>query len=223
MNDNNRKQLNLIPLNLIRLKKKKPDETDYLAEYLLENLIVRVNDFINNRERSDVSLPWVTSLIDFYSNVSCFEISDAFFQRVELTKLVKFYQTESLSYLMAFIQPFVRYLRRCKENEGSIGKRKKMIRDVFREINLGNYANSINDNLQERWNIVSKPGYSSDNQETLSSIISGVPDLLYKASNLSSDEEAFHEIRSQSVIFIPKLILDCWVNYWKFKKKDLDQ
>ena len=203
--DNRRIQLSMVALDLVYLKKDIPDEADQLAEFLLDKLVDLVNDFINAPEESDVDLPWVTSLINFYSGVNRFEISDAFFQRIELAKLVKFYQAESLSYLTAFLQPFVRYLSLCDQRGGSIERRDKIIRDVFQEIDLGNYASSVNDNLQERWAIVSKLGSTSENDVTLSSIISSVANYFYRASNLSSDDETRIAIRSQVGDFYTKI------------------
>lgn len=195
--DNRRRQLSMVALDLVNLKKDIPDEADQLAELLLDKYVSLVNCFINAPEGSDVDLPWVTSLINFYSGVGRFEISDAFFERIELAKLVKFYQTESLSYLIAFLQPFVRYLSQCDQRGENIERHAKTIRDVFQEIDLGNYASSVNDNLQERLAIVSKLGSTSENDVTLSSIISGVANYFYRASNLSSDDETRIAIRSQ--------------------------
>ena len=195
--DNRRTQLSTVALNLVYLKKYLPSKANQKAEIYLDKWVDKVNDFINAPKKSDVDLPWVTSLINFYSGVDRFEVSDAFFQRIELAKLVKFYQTESLSYLIAFLQPFLRYLSQCEQRGGSIERRDITVRNVFQEIDLGNYASSVNDNLQERWAIVSEPGYTSENDVTLSSIISGVANYFYRASNLSSDDEIRNAIRSQ--------------------------
>lgn len=221
MNNNQRIQRNIIIVNLLHLKRYLPDKADQFAESLLDNLIDLVNDFINDPEKSDVNLPWVTSLINFYSNVGCFEVSNAFFQRIELAKLVKFYRAASLSYLVVFLQHFVCYLSLCEEHGEDIEKRKKMIKDVFLEIDLNNYVNSVNDNLQERLNIASKPGYTSDSKETMSSTISNIANYYYRASNLSNDDEVRLEIRSRVGEFYTKIDFELLGKMLEIQKKEL--
>jgi hypothetical protein len=196
--DNRRTQLSTVALNLVYLKRDLPTKANQKAEIYLDKLVNLVNDFINAPEESDVDLPWVTSLINFYSHVDNFEVSDAFFQRIELAKLAKFYQAESLSYLTAFLQPFVHYLRQYDQRGESTERLNKIISSIFREIDLGNYADSVNDNLQERWAMVSQPEYTSENNETLSSVISSVANYFYTVSNLLSKDDEIHiAIRSQ--------------------------
>jgi hypothetical protein len=203
--DNNQTELFLIALNLVDDLKDSTFEANQDAEFHLDDLVYFINEFINSPEQSYVNLFWVTKIIEFYSKIDCFEVSNIFFQSINLNQLPKFYQAEGISFFYAFLQQVVHYFDQCYQHEGYTNRLDKIISNFFEEISLEKYANFINNYWLQKLERVSSPEYNSTDEINLSSVISGIVLLFYRAFNCVDDKDIKNAISSQVDVLFNKL------------------
>ena len=156
-----------------------------------------VNNFAENPDQSIVSTTWITNTIVIYASMDPVKISDNFFDNIDFARLTKTYQRTKVSFLKKYIEYLTVYLRK-KPVEFS----NRVLNEVFNVVDLRDYAKDINVELERVWSIISKDGFTSENESTLLRTISNIARCFFVASNLTNNSELRLCIRSKVTEFL---------------------
>ncbi|MFA7061486.1 MAG: hypothetical protein WC156_11815 [Pedobacter sp.] len=187
-------------LSLATIKRSIPkDIFCQIVELHLPKLVQWTNTFINSPDTSYFKLSYICKIMGLLSDINPIDIADKYYNAIDIIKLVRLLQYESVSFVSNFLQNLIKYLSRSDHQNAEIAKNN--VSAIFIEIKLSSYSNELNDKLRFKWYQVSRPNYIFKDKDALTTTIARASEPFIKAAALIDDEIIKQAIMSDVAAF----------------------